>query len=74
MTTKLQQPGATGHTSAPADAMPAAGQYGRYREDDLLFYHLDVRVDPEKRLITGKNTIRFRMLADDTRVPSRSCG
>ena len=45
------------------------GQYGRYRaNNDLLFYHLDVRVDPEKQSITGKNTIRFRMLADDTRI------
>jgi len=45
------------------------GEYGRYRaNNDLLFYHLDVRVDPEKRSIAGKNTIRFRMLADDTRI------
>jgi aminopeptidase N len=45
------------------------GQYGRYRaNNDLLFYHLDVRVDPENKSIRGKNTIRFRMLADDTRI------
>jgi aminopeptidase N len=45
------------------------GQYGRYRaNNDLLFYHLDVRVDPEKKSISGKNTIRFRMLKDDTRI------
>jgi len=45
------------------------GEYGRYRaNNDLLFYHLDIRVDPEKKFISGRNTIRFRMLKDDTRV------
>ena len=38
------------------------GEYGRYRaNNDLLFYHLDVRVDPEKKFIGGKNTIRFKI-------------
>jgi aminopeptidase N len=45
------------------------GEYGRYRaNNDLLYYHLDVRVDPEKKFLSGKNTIRFRMLSDDNRV------
>jgi aminopeptidase N len=45
------------------------GQYGRYRaNNDLLSYHLDIRVDPEKKYISGKNTIRFRMLSDDSRI------
>src|ERR1035438_8736038 len=45
------------------------GEYGRYRaNNDLLFYHLDVRVDPEKKFLSGKNTIRFKMLNDDTRI------
>ena len=45
------------------------GEYGRYRaNNDLLFYHLDVRVDPAKKSISGRNTIRFRMLKDDTRI------
>jgi aminopeptidase N len=58
----------------PASATPSRanilrGEYGRYRaNNDLLFYHLDVRVDPEKKLISGKNTIRFRMLKDDNRI------
>jgi hypothetical protein len=53
----------------PTRADLLRGQYGRYRaNNDLLFYHLDVRVDPEKKWVTGKNTIRFRMLADDTRI------
>jgi len=45
------------------------GEYGPYRaNNDLLYYHLDVRVDPDKKLISGKNTIRFKMLRDDTRI------
>lgn len=45
------------------------GEYGRYRaNNDLLFYDLDIRVDPEKKFVSGKNTIRFRMLKDDTRI------
>jgi hypothetical protein len=27
--------------------------------NDLLFYRLDVRVDPDKKSMAGKNTIRF---------------
>ncbi|HEV7745481.1 MAG TPA: M1 family metallopeptidase [Pyrinomonadaceae bacterium] len=45
------------------------GEYGRYRaNNDLLFYNLDIRVDPEKKFINGKNTIRFKMLKDDNRI------
>jgi aminopeptidase N len=68
----------SGPTSAPAKPAAAAapthadilrGAYGPYRaNNDLLFYHLDVRVDPEKKYISGKNTIRFRMLKDGTRI------
>jgi aminopeptidase N len=53
----------------PTRANILRGEYGRYRaNNDLLFYHLDVRVDPEKRFLSGKNTIRFKMLQDDTRI------
>src|SRR5215207_9325015 len=53
----------------PARADILRGEYGRYRaNNDLLFYHLDVRVDPAKKAISGRNTIRFRMLRDDTRI------
>jgi aminopeptidase N len=53
----------------PTRADLLRGQYGRYRaNNDLLFYRLDVRIDPEKKSIAGRNTIRFRMLADDTRI------
>jgi aminopeptidase N len=45
------------------------GNYGEYRaNNDLLYYHLDIRVDPVAKTITGKNTIRFKMLADGTRI------
>jgi aminopeptidase N len=45
------------------------GAYGPYRaNNDLLFYHLYIRVDPEKKFISGKNTIRFKMLKDDSRI------
>jgi aminopeptidase N len=45
------------------------GGYGQYRaNNDLLSYHLDIRVDPEKKFISGKNTIRFRMLKEDARI------
>jgi aminopeptidase N len=45
------------------------GAYGRYRaNNDLLYYHLDIRVDPDKKFVSGKNSIRFKMLQDDTRI------
>ena len=60
-------PTTTGRPPTRADIL--RGEYGRYRaNNDLLFYHLDVRVDPGKKWIGGKNTIRFRMLKDDTRI------
>jgi aminopeptidase N len=54
---------------APSRTDILRGEYGRYRaNNDLLYYELDVRVDPDKRTIGGKNTIRFKMLRDDTRI------
>jgi aminopeptidase N len=45
------------------------GGYGPYRaNNDLLFYHLDVRVDPARKSLQGKNTIRFKMLQDGRRI------
>ncbi|HEX5473509.1 MAG TPA: M1 family metallopeptidase [Vicinamibacterales bacterium] len=53
----------------PTRADILRGQYDEYRaNNDLRFYHLDIRVDPEKKLVTGKNTIRFKMLKDGTRI------
>ena len=54
---------------SPARGDILRGEYGRYRaNNDLLSYHLDIRVDPAKQLLSGKNTIRFRMLKDDSRI------
>src|SRR5882757_8799748 len=45
------------------------GAYGPYRaNNDLLSYRLDIRVNPDKQIISGKNTIRFRMLGDGSRI------
>ena len=53
----------------PSRANQLRGEYGRYRaNNDLLYYRLDVRVDPEKKFISGKTTVQFKMLADDTRI------
>lgn len=58
-----------GQTENVTKADILLGNYGRYRaNNDLLFYHLDVRVDPEKQFLSGKNTIRFKMLSDDKRI------
>jgi aminopeptidase N len=54
---------------APTRAAMLRGAYGPYRaNNDLLYYHLDIRVDPERQFISGKNTIRFRILKDGTRI------
>src|SRR5271170_4490635 len=53
----------------PTHADLLRGSYGPYRaNNDLLYYHLDLRVDPEKKFISGTDTIRFKMLADGTRI------
>ncbi|HXN71822.1 MAG TPA: M1 family metallopeptidase [Candidatus Acidoferrales bacterium] len=59
----------TPQVPTPTQADILRGAYGPYRaNNDLLYYHLDIRVDPEKKFISGKNTIRFKMLKDDTRI------
>ncbi len=71
MTTSAQTP-PPAKKEAPARPTRAnllRGEYGPYRaNNDLLYYHLDVGVDPVKQTIGGKNTIRFRMLKDDARI------
>jgi aminopeptidase N len=55
--------------TTPTHANLLRGEYGRYRaNNDLLFYDLNIRVDPDKKFVSGKNTIRFKMLKDDTRI------
>ena len=62
-----KQPAST--LRAPTRAETLRGEYTRYRSNnDLVYYDLDVRVDPEKKWISGRNTIRFKMLKDDTRI------
>src|SRR5262249_49394312 len=71
-TPPAQGRGAAGPPQAPAAPTRAdilRGEYSKFRaNNDLLYYHLDIRVDPDKKLVTGKNTIRFKMLSDDTRI------
>lgn len=65
--TAVQQTVPTAKPVTHADLL--RGEYGRYRaNNDLLFYHLDIRVDPEKKFVSGKNRIRFKMLKDDNRI------
>jgi aminopeptidase N len=55
--------------AVPTHADILRGEYGPYRaNNDLLSYHLDIRVDPEKKYLSGKNTVRFKMLSDATRI------
>src|SRR5580693_8788857 len=45
------------------------GGYGPYRaNNDLLFYHLTLRVDPVEKTIAGTNVVRFRMLKDGRKI------
>ncbi len=83
-TTLPKTPAATTSTSnpSPAAAEPALpppptpsraqvlrGAYGPWRaNNDLLYYHLTLRVDPATETIAGSNLVRFNMLADATRI------
>jgi aminopeptidase N len=65
----LAQSAARTAAQAFSEADRLRGSYGPYRaNNDLLYYHLDVRVDPERQFLSGKNTIRFKMLKDGTRI------
>jgi aminopeptidase N len=76
-----QQPSAQSAVTTPGRVRPPdvlksptaddllRGSYGQYRSNnDLLHYHLSLRVDPVAQTIAGTNVIRFRMLADGQRV------
>ncbi len=61
--------GASFQTQTPSRANILRGEYGRYRaNNDLVYYHLDVRVDPDKKYISGSTQMRFKMLQDDNRI------
>jgi aminopeptidase N len=64
-------PPVSANTAAPtlSGGDKLLGDYGPYRaNNDLLYYHLDVRVDPAKQFLSGTNAIRFRMLEDGKRI------
>ena len=45
------------------------GEYGQFRaNNDLLYYHLDIRIDPTAKTIKGRTQLKFKMLADDQRI------
>lgn len=47
------------------------GNYGPHcANNDLLYYHLDVRVGPVEQFLSGKNTVRTRTLEHGTRLSS----
>ncbi|HEX4951314.1 MAG TPA: M1 family metallopeptidase [Blastocatellia bacterium] len=53
----------------PSRADILRGVYSQWRaNNDLLSYDLDLRIDPDKKFLKGKNTIRFKMLKEDTRI------
>ncbi|MEO6392490.1 MAG: M1 family metallopeptidase [Pyrinomonadaceae bacterium] len=55
--------------TAPSRLDVLRGEYGQWRaNNDLLSYDLDVRVEPDRKYIRGRNRIRFRMLRDDNRI------
>jgi len=59
-----QQPSAT-----PTRAEILRGEYGPYRaNNDLLYYQLTVRVDPEQKFLKGHTLVRFKMLKEDKRI------
>jgi aminopeptidase N len=69
----LPLPAQRRHNTAPPDLVSRAdmlrGAYGQFRaNNNLLYYHLNVRVDPVTEIISGKNTIRFKMLKDGSRI------
>ena len=54
---------------APTEDDRLRGGYGPYRaNNDLLFYHLSLRVDPVAESIAGTNVVRFRMLQDGRKI------
>lgn len=64
-----QTPSARRTTLAHSRADILRGEYSQWRaNNDLLSYDLNIRVDPKKKFLSGRNTIRFKMLKDDTRI------
>src|SRR6202012_1559948 len=68
LTLNLALLGIPSFSSGPAEA-PEFSEADRLRvpcgpypsNNDLLYYHVDGRDDPERQFLSGKNTIRFKM-------------
>ena len=61
------QPAVAGMLPTKEDLL--RGGYGPFRaNNDLLFYHLTLRVDPVAKTIVGTNVVRFRMLQDGRKI------
>jgi aminopeptidase N len=64
---RAQSTNVSAHEVNEADRL--RGSYGPYRaNNDLVYYHLDVRVDPVQKFLSGKNVIQFMMLQPGTRI------
>ncbi len=39
---------------------------------DLTYYHLDIKVDPDNKFISGTNTINYKVLSSNYCIANRS--
>lgn len=53
------------HTYSRADSL-FGGQHAERTAYDIQFYHLNIRVNPEERFISGENLFRFKATRDFT--------
>ena len=68
-TLQAQQPPPQPTPNTPTHDDTLRGPYGPFRaNNDLLYYHLDIRVDPVQKTLRGHNLIRFRMLHEGSRI------
>ena len=64
-----QEPSSNERERTPTRAEALRGEYGPHRSNnDLLYYHLDIRIEPAKGYLSGKNTIRMRMVEEGQRI------
>ncbi len=68
-TVKPEPPQNAASPTPPTRGDILRGAYGPDRaNNDLLYYHLDLKVDPVGKAVTGSNTVRFRMLTEGKRI------
>jgi hypothetical protein len=59
--------------AAPTHADILRGEYGRYRaNNDLLYYHLDVRVDPNRKVSDWQHSDALQDVEGRQSYPTRS--